>query len=75
MAKKEMKGGTCSMCGCSPCVCHSKWCRVVGGLLVAVLGLLMVWPQGWFTFENSLGLVVLLLGLKVLFGCRAGPCH
>lgn len=75
MVKKEMKSGTCSMCGCSPCACHNKWCRVVGGLLVAVLGLLMVWPQGWFTFEHSLGLVFLLFGLKLLFGCRAGNCH
>lgn len=75
MAKKEMKSGACGMCGSDPCCCHNKWCRYLGGLVVLVLGLLMLWPQGWFTFEHSFGLLVALLGLKVLFGCRAGKCY
>ena len=47
--------------------CHCMgWMKVVGGVIAAVLGLLMIWPRGWFTFEHSFGLLVFLMGLKFI---------
>jgi len=75
MAKKmqmSMKED-CSSCGSSPCGCYgacwSRWCKAFCGLLVLVLGLLMLWPRGWFTFEHSVGLLVVLFGLWKFFHC------
>lgn len=65
MAKKQMSsGGICP--ACSSASCNSGWCAGIYGLIIAVAGLLMVWPQGWFTFEHTFGLLVLLFGLKML---------
>ena len=65
---KSMNKNMCSMCNCSPCKCMSgSWCMVLCALLTAVLGLLMMFPVGWFTFERSLGLLVFLWGLKMLW--------
>ena len=67
MAKKNMSG-MCPMCHSSPCKCMGGgWCKLLCGLVTAVLGLLMVWPQGWFTFERNLGLLVFLFGLSMLW--------
>ncbi|MBS3152362.1 hypothetical protein J4230_03035 [Candidatus Woesearchaeota archaeon] len=68
MAKKETSGGMCSMCHCDPCKCAGMgWFKALCGLVTAVLGLLMIWPKGWFTFEHSLGLLVFLFGLHMLW--------
>lgn len=74
MAKKEM-GGMCPMCHSSPCKCKGAgWCLALLGLVSAILGLLMIWPAGWFTFEHSFGLLVFLWGLKALWWGFRG-CH
>ncbi len=77
MAKKEMSG-MCPGCGSDPCKCMDMgWVKVVKGLIVAVLGLLLIWPKGWFTFEHTFGLLVFLVGLKMLlWGFKGGHhCH
>ncbi|HLC58539.1 MAG TPA: hypothetical protein VJI68_01640 [Candidatus Nanoarchaeia archaeon] len=78
MVKKGMNSmskGMCTMCQCNPCKCGSSgWCIVLMGIVVAVLGLLMIFPFGWFTFEHSLGLVIFLFGLKKLWWGFKG-CH
>ena len=67
MAKKEMSG-MCPMCHCDPCKCMcGGWLKAVCALVTAVLGLLMIWPKGWFTFEHSFGLLVFLFGLHMLW--------
>jgi len=79
MAKKEMKmmEEKCSMCETNPCKCDSgcyghcsnRWCKAVAGLIVVVLGLLIIWPQGWFTPWHTVGLLVALAGLRKFFHC------
>jgi len=65
MVKKQMSsGGVCPACGTSSC--RTGWCAGICGLIIAVAGLLIIWPQGWFTFEHVLGLLVFLFGLKML---------
>ena len=66
---------TCCYCNSNPCKCRGPACRIIGGIIVVVLGLLMIWPLGWFTFERSLGIVVLFFGIKILSHCRPGRCH
>ena len=69
MAKKETSmGGMCPGCHCNPCKCMGMgWFKAVCGLIAVVLGLLMIWPKGWFTFEHSFGLLVFLFGLKMIW--------
>jgi len=70
MAKKSGSSGggmMCPGCGKHPCCCDGNWCTVVGGLVFAVAGLLMVWPYGWFTPWRVLGVLTFLFGLKLLF--------
>ncbi len=68
MAKGMKDGMMCPMCHSSPCKCMGGgWHNVVGGLVTAVGGLLMVWPQGWFTFEHTFGVLVFLAGLCMLW--------
>lgn len=59
MAKKMSNG-----CGCEGSVHGGK---VVMGLVVLVLGFMLMWPKGWFTFEHTVGLMVVLVGLKKLW--------
>ncbi len=75
MVKKEMgsNSGMCGMCSSNPCKCGSGWYKAVLGLVVVVLGLLMLWPKGWFTFEHSFGVLVVLFGLKMI--CWNFKCH
>jgi len=72
MAKKEMSGEKCDMCGCM------KWYKVIAGLVLAILGLLLIWPKSWFTFNHTFGLLVFLLGLKIIWhgfsGCYGHHC-
>lgn len=56
---KNMKQG----CECSGGV-HGG--MVLMGVVVVVLGLMLIWPKGWFTFEHTLGLMVALFGVKKL---------
>ena len=77
MAKKEMKMvEDCSMCNSNPCQCSSscgscgnKWCKIFCALVVVVLGLLLIWPKGWFTYWNTVGLLIVLGGLRKFFHC------
>ena len=73
VVKKDMSAGM--MCPVCHAKCHGRGCRILCGILVAVAGLLMVWPLGWFTFERVFGILILLFGLKVLGGCMSGHCH
>ncbi len=77
MAGKPAAGSSemCQHCNSSPCKCHGPGCRIIGGIIVAILGLLMIWPMGWFTFNKSLGILVLFFGIKILACCRSGRCH
>lgn len=69
MAKKEMMMEGAACCG------NHKVCRVVSALVIAVLGLLLMWPKGWFTFNHSLGLLVFLMGLNKLWhSYKCGSC-
>ena len=66
---KGMKGGMCNCCGMSgsQCMCGThRWCKVAASVVAVVLGLLLIWPSGWFTFEHTVGLLVVLVGLKKL---------
>ncbi len=75
--KKDMKHeGMCPMCHCSPCKCSGMgWMKALCGVVIAVLGLLMIWPKGWFTFEHTLGLLVFLFGLKMIWWGFSKSCH
>jgi uncharacterized membrane protein HdeD (DUF308 family) len=50
-------------------MCESHmWCRAFGAVVAVALGLLLIWPvHPWFTFQNTVGLLVILHGLKKLF--------
>ena len=67
-------GGMCPMCHSSPCKCSGwGWVKALCGVVTAILGLLLIWPMGWFTFEHTVGLLVFLFGLKMIWwGFR---CH
>ncbi len=74
MAKKDMKENMdvnksiCPMCKGSPCTCMSSgWCKALLGVVVAVLGLLLIWPKGWFSFQHTFGVLVFLVGLKMIW--------
>ena len=76
MAEKKMSsGGMCPGCHSNPCkcmmhgYCGNRWCKAFCGLLVFVLGLLLIWPMGWFTFNHTLGVLVALAGLWKLCHC------
>ena len=56
------------------CKCGSKWCYILVGVLVLALGLLMLYPVGWFTFEHTVGLLVVLLGAKKIWKSFSGGC-
>ena len=69
MVKGKMGGSgdsakSCLICG--PGYHCGSACAVVCGLVVAVAGILMIWPQGWFNFEHTFGLLVLIMGLKCI---------
>ncbi|MBS3152364.1 hypothetical protein J4230_03045 [Candidatus Woesearchaeota archaeon] len=38
------------------------WLKVVCGLVTTVLGLLLIWPRGWFTFN-----ILLFNGILIWF--------
>lgn len=77
MAKKMAKAGmTCPNCGMVNCKCLSgEWCWTLFGLVVVALGLLFIYPVGWFTFEHTLGVLVVLYGLKKVWMSFSGKCH
>ena len=53
----------CSMCHCNLCSCSSMgWLKVVCGLVTTVLGLLLIWPRGLFTFN-----ILLFNGILIWF--------
>ena len=78
MAKKVMKGGMmCPGCGMGmgQCKCGgSNWCWTLYGLAAVVLGLLLIFPVGWFAKPwNTVGVLVVLYGTKKVwksFSCR-----
>ncbi len=82
MAKKMMEGN-CEMCHSDPCKCSAgcgygscgnRGCKIFVSLVIVVLGLLLIWPKGWFTYWHTLGLLVVLVGLWKLghscFQCK-----
>ena len=67
--KMRMSKTICSECNLpmNNCKCVSGLgYKLLFGMIILVLGLFLIWPWKWFTFQHTLGLLVVLFGVKIL---------
>lgn len=70
MAKKDMMEMKGEMCCTSYGHCCNRWCKAFAAVVAVVLGLLLIWPKGWFMDPwHTVGLLVVLAGVKKFAHC------